>query len=288
MAKNKQSLRSFIAFMVTWAFIILTISGIVLYVVPQGRIAYWVHWSLGGLGKEQWADLHMIFGGLFIVTGIWHLWFNWKPFKKYFAERAKGHFALKREVYLSVAATFMLGIFSVMSLPPVSWVFDLNDWLKASWVISRDYEPPFGHAEEASLVRLSKRMDIDLSQAVSTLRDAGYVVTSQRDSLEKIARMNQVSPMDVYAAIRHLEKQQPNLNLARLSAEAIEARFTGTGIGRKSLAEMCEELGIPLDPAIKRLKAAGFEVSQDDSLRSLAEQQEVSPIEVLKLMLLAP
>ena len=40
MIKNKQSLRSPIAFSVTWAFVVLTVTGIVLYIVPQGRIAY--------------------------------------------------------------------------------------------------------------------------------------------------------------------------------------------------------------------------------------------------------
>ena len=53
MIKNKQSLRSLIAFLVTWAFAVLTVTGIVLYIVPQGRIAYWTHWSLAGLDKEQ-------------------------------------------------------------------------------------------------------------------------------------------------------------------------------------------------------------------------------------------
>ena len=38
MRKNKQSARSLTAFLVTWAFVVLTVTGIVLYVVPQGRI----------------------------------------------------------------------------------------------------------------------------------------------------------------------------------------------------------------------------------------------------------
>ena len=85
MMKNKHSTRSLIAFLVTWSFLVLTLTGIVLYVVPEGRVAYWVHWSLAGMGKDQWAWVHMMFGGLFIVTGITHLYFNWKPFKAYFA-----------------------------------------------------------------------------------------------------------------------------------------------------------------------------------------------------------
>jgi len=87
MLKNKQSTRSLIAFIVTWAFGILMITGLVLYVIPQGRVAFWTHWSLLGLSKEQWGDVHMMFGGVFIIAAIVHLYYNWKPFKKFFAER---------------------------------------------------------------------------------------------------------------------------------------------------------------------------------------------------------
>jgi hypothetical protein len=69
--RNKQPIRSLIAFLVTWAFGVLTATGIVLYIVPQGRIAYWTLWSFLGLNKEQWGDVHIMFGGIFIATGIW-------------------------------------------------------------------------------------------------------------------------------------------------------------------------------------------------------------------------
>ena len=55
MRKNKQSIRSLTAFIVTWAFIVLMVTGLVLYVVPHGRVAYWVQWSLAGMEKDQWA-----------------------------------------------------------------------------------------------------------------------------------------------------------------------------------------------------------------------------------------
>ena len=80
MVSNKQSLRAFVAFLVTWSFAVLGVTGLVLYVVPQGRVAFWTHWSLLGLGKTDWGNVHMLFGGVFIVTGILHLYFNWKPF----------------------------------------------------------------------------------------------------------------------------------------------------------------------------------------------------------------
>lgn len=48
MANSGKSWRSFTALVVTWAFLILMVTGLVLYIVPHGRVAYWVHWSLAG------------------------------------------------------------------------------------------------------------------------------------------------------------------------------------------------------------------------------------------------
>ena len=69
MVSNKHTFRSITAFVVTWSFFVLTTTGIVLYIVPHGRVAYWTLWSLAGLEKDQWAGIHMTFGGVFIITG---------------------------------------------------------------------------------------------------------------------------------------------------------------------------------------------------------------------------
>ena len=44
MIKDKQSTRSLIAFLVTWSFLVLTVTGIILYIVPHPTDA-----SLSGL-----------------------------------------------------------------------------------------------------------------------------------------------------------------------------------------------------------------------------------------------
>jgi hypothetical protein len=285
MKKNKQSARSFTAFVVTWAFLILTITGIVLYIVPQGRIAYWTHWSLVGLGKEQWGDLHMIFGGVFIFAGVLHLWFNWKPFRKYFADRVKGHFELKQEVITSLLVTIVLAFMAIFSIPPVSYVFDLNDVIKDSWISSPDLEPPFGHAEEASLSGLARRMDLDLHKSLEALEQAGIKVESPGDSIEKIARENQLIPVDVYAVIRVHQLAQAPLDLNNMTAEEVEDRYSGTGIGRKSLQEISAMAGIDKTLATRRLGQAGYLVEEKDNLRAIADRYELSPIDVLKVIL---
>ena len=285
MRKNKQSARSLTAFLVTWAFVVLTVTGLVLYVVPQGRVAYWTHWSLAGMEKEQWGWVHMMFGGVFIVTGVLHLYFNWKPFKGYFAERIKGHFALKREIVVATVLTVVIFVLSAFDLPPASWVIDLNTRIKDSWITSPELEPPFGHAEEASLAGLARRTDIDLAAGLEELRRNGVVFEDERDTLEKIARRNDTTPMAVYALLRRHERPAQPLPEV-LTAEDIEARFSGTGLGRKTLKELAATAGFDLQLGLQRLARAGIEASADDNARELADRSDRTPIELLTLMML--
>jgi hypothetical protein len=286
MIKNKQSTRSLIAFLVTWSFLVLTVTGIVLYVVPHGRIAFWTHWSLLGLEKEQWAGVHMMFGGIFITTGVLHLYYNWKPFKKYLAERAKGHIQVKQELVVSVALTGLIIALSVLDLPPASWVFAWNEQIKRTWVTDPELEPPFGHAEESSLAGIARRMDLDLPSAMAALRAEGFRFDSEQDSLEKIARANGTTPMDIYGVMHRFEIPGEPAALMELTPEDVEARYAGSGLGRKRLAELLEQVGLDQATALHRLAAAGIAAGPRDNLRLLAEEHEDTPVGLLKIMLI--
>ena len=285
MLKNKQSTRSLIAFIVTWAFAILTITGMVLYIVPQGRVAFWTHWSLLGLSKEQWADVHMIFGGIFIIAGIVHLYYNWKPFKKFLVERIKGQLQIKQEFVVAMVFSIIIVAMSVSHIPPVSWVFDLNQILKDSWVTSPELEPPFGHAEEVSLAGISRRMRLDLEQAIEALKRKGYQFNGPQDSLEQIAKANAITPMAVYEVIRPYEKEEEPVPDQGMTIAEVENRYAGTGLGRKTLAEVCETIKLTVSHCSQRLAAKGFEISTEEKLKQAAERYEINPIDVLKMLL---
>ncbi len=287
MLKNTHSSRSFTAFLVTWAFAVLTVSGIVLYIVPQGRIAYWLHWSLFGLGKDGWGELHMLFGGIFIVAGALHLYFNWKPFKNYLAARVAGQLTLKRELLYSLLATLLIGTLSVLRLPPASWVFELNAYLKDGWSDAAASTPPFGHAEELSQAGFAKRQGIDLSAALQQLSQQGVSIGSPNDSLESIARANAITPASLYAVIKPLEQAAaPVSDTVVWSATLVEERFAGTGIGRKSLTEIAALLNLPLAQIQQRLALQGVAPEPQQSLRELAEARGSSPIDLMKQLLI--
>lgn len=288
MLANKQSLRSLVSFLVAWSFLVLTVTGLVLYVVPHGRVAYWVHWSLAGMEKDQWGWVHMMFGGLFIVSGVVHLYFNWKPFKVFLAARVRGHLRPKREVFIASALTIALFAVSAARLPPASWVIDLNDRIKASWVTDPALEPPFGHAESVSLAGLARRLRLDLDAAVAALRAQGLAFDGPDDTLEVIARGNGRTPMAVYAIIRAAQspgRSEHDTPATPTSRAALESRLAGSGLGRRTLAEVCEDAGVELQPALARLAAAGIDAAPGDRVRAVATTREMLPMDLVALML---
>lgn len=285
MKTNKDSTRSLIAFLVTWSFLIMAVTGIVLYIVPQGRIAYWIHWSLLGLEKAQWGNVHMMFGGVFILSGILHLYYNWKPFKKYLMDRVKGHFHIRPELIASLFISFAILLMSIYNIPPVSWVFEMNKAIKDAWITRPELEPPFGHAEEVSLKAITRRVGLDYVRSVESLEKAGLVFKGD-DPLITIAKKNDMTSMEVYGLISHAKQKGPTLDFTKPTKEELEAHFVGSGLGRKKLPEISDQIGLDTDTAKRRLANSGIVTEDDETLKTLAERHGKKPIDLIYLMLM--
>ena len=65
MEKSKINLKVFTSFILAISFILISISGIVLYIAPRGRIAHWINWSVFGFSKEDWEAIHTVFVSIF-------------------------------------------------------------------------------------------------------------------------------------------------------------------------------------------------------------------------------
>ncbi len=284
------AMRSFVTFMVTWSFLAVVVTGVVLFVVPQGRIANWVEWRLLGLTKESWTNIHNAFAFIFIVAGALHLFpYNWKQWKSYLAKRAGNRLDLRRpkkEFVLSVAAGVAILAAAVGEWRPVRYLFDAGALAKDSWVVSAELAAPYGHAEESSLAAFAKRQNIDLDEAMEALRRSGFAVADGSESLGRIGAAAHTSAMAVYAVLKPLEKRPAGPAQASYTAEQVEQQFEGTGVGRKTVAEMCGTAGVDLAMALERLAARGFASAPDQTLKSIADAARVTPTDVLKTMLI--
>ena len=197
--------RAFVSVLTAWSFTIAAVTGLVLYVVPQGRIAYWVDWRLLALTKTDWGNIHVVAVWVFVVFGALHLLlYNLRPFIKYLKGRVAGGPPLRPEFLAATAAAALVVVSAIWRLPPLSLLVDLSEHVKATWIEGPDDEPPFGHAELLSLAALCRKTGIDRERALAALERAGIEVSSPRETLESIARDNRISPRDLFAEIRHL------------------------------------------------------------------------------------
>ena len=268
--------------------LVMGVSGLVAYLMPHGRIAYWNDWHFLGLTKTQWGDIHIISGILFLVAMGFHIYLNWKPFISYLKGKAaqmKGH---KRELWITLAALVLVVAAGIQPFPPFSWLVDLSAHLKNSWVTTPAHEPPFGHAEELKLTVFCKKMRIPADKAVELLTKKGFKGVSLQAPVIDIARLNQTAPVAIYALIKPLEKPLEAAAPAghAYTAQEVEERFAGTGIGNKTLAEVAQAAGQTQTAMAARLKAGGLTMGPQQTLKAAAEGNGLaSPLEMLKAML---
>lgn len=290
--------RGFVSLLIAFSFIFAFISGVILYFTPQGRIAYWINWKFFGLTKTDWTNMHIIFCIVFMITAFFHIYYNWNALINYIYSKVKKAMNLKKELAAVSLLILLSFIGSLKPFPPFNLLLDLSDYLKSSWIKSHDYEPPYGHAELLSLEEFSKRRNIDLQQAILVLNEKNIKIASTKESLGVIAKNNEISPKQVYEILKPLEGKASTVEIKTVETKAKEKvdkertsqkwtrdeiikEFEGKGLGRKTIKQICEENRVDVQKAMKKLKNKGINANEKDSLRTIAEKNNASPIELL-------
>ncbi len=277
--------RGFVSFLTLFGFLIMSITGIVLYIEPYGRVAYWTDWRFIGLSKSDWGNIHIISSLLFLIAGGFHLYYNWRALMNYIFNKVTGGLKLKRELAFSGLISVIIIIGAIYQIPPLRYIIDLNEYIKEKWVVSKEYEPPYGHAELTSLRVFAKKMNIDLEKTLEEFKKQGIVVRNVTDTLKKIAEDNHTSPMNLYIIMKKFEKKAPAKAIT-YTPDKVEEEFAGSGIGRKRFADLCGELNLDISLIRKRLQDKGIKIKDDETLKKAAARYGINPIEILKAILI--
>jgi hypothetical protein len=115
---------------------------------------------------------------------------------------------------------------------------------------------------------------VPLEQITDILKARGYSFENTRQTVEEIAVANQLSPSKLYEEIQ-----------AGGAAPSPPKTGEGSGMGRKTLKDVAEEQGLPLEEVLSRLKAQGVEAKPDDRLRDLATKLGKTPTETLSVLM---
>ena len=200
----KFQVRGFVSLCLMLAFVSLSVSGVVLYVTPRGRVTNWTGWTMLGLDKQAWQAVHTSIALVFLTGVLLHLWFNWSIFWCYIKKKASMALNLKAEM---LAATLLVSAVlagAIYQVPPFGNLMDLNHRIKDywdQWATDAAISPPTPHAEEFTLERLAANMGVPLDEVIKSLKEDGLAVDNGRQTLGELAEKNSLTPQDLYRAI---------------------------------------------------------------------------------------
>ncbi|MDP2240646.1 MAG: DUF4405 domain-containing protein [Burkholderiales bacterium] len=314
--------KGFASLLTTFSFTVMSISGVLLFIVPQGRIAEWTDWRMLGLTKHDWGNIHITTSLMFLLAGAYHIWCNWRTLVNYFTSKRESGLFLKKELAFSAVLTLFFVFGAVYQVPPLNSVLALNSAAKDMWIVDKDHEPPMGHAELLTMKSFAKKLYIDLDQATVVLNMNG-IRFQETESLALIAKNHGMTPVRLYQLIKPLEGSvavtvaaapageimTASLQIPVVAAampvslkqavptqaapgkqqvyteELVDEYFEGRGMGRKTLAMISEENGLDLALAKKKLAARKVDMKDTDTLKEAATKAGSAPMEIMKILM---
>ena len=271
METNKKKIfnwRSFISVLTAFSFIGLSISGIILFVVPPGRIANWTGWTIFALSKDQWIALHDWFAVIFIITVVFHLFYNIKPFTSYFKSKITKHFSLKLEWLIALFICAVVSIGTILDAKPFSDLLAWNESIKNSWE-NPSQQAPIPHAELLTLSELANQVeDIDIDTITANLEKHGIQFESTDVVLGDLAKSVSKTPVDIY----------------QIALGQNNTSGSGNRFGQMTLKEYCEQMNVNIDNAAQKLKDAGFTIKSGMTIREIADSKGAHPSEIKTIL----
>lgn len=275
------NLRKITSMLMLLSAIVLVVNSLVLYVVPEGRVAYWANWTFWGLSKSQWGEQHTTVGFLFVLASILHIYYNWKPIVAYMKNKAREIKVFTGPFNIALILTLIFVVGTYYHIPPMSIILDISDHFKVS--ASKKYgEPPYGHAELSSLKMLASKENLDLQRSLSLLQSAGFTFKNEKQTIKDIAEQNNTSPQQVYLIIKSASLT-PDIQ-GDLTGPAAFMNAPKTGWGRRKIGDICEEYQLNPEKMLSGLASKGITAEQGDSLKQIAEANNTSPLQVYEMM----
>ena len=252
------------------SFVFMLVTSIILYIVPQGRVAYWADWRLLGLDKTQWGDMHINMGLLFLLSIGLHIYYNWRTLLAYLKDKARHLKIWTPEFNAAFGLTAVVLVGTLAILPPFSWTLVFNTHLKDAAAVKYG-EPPYGHAELSRLDQFVRKTGLELPEALAALNDAGIRFDSDQETLQAIGRHNGRSPQAVY---RIMQGGQAPTSTKGMPAEP------PPGTAKKTLAAICRVYALSKVDVVRVLRDSGLQVSPELTLKEIGANNGVSPMDI--------
>lgn len=270
--------RAFVSVLAGFSFILMAVTGLVLFVAPSCRVARDTSWAVWGQSKEQWVAVHVWFSIAFVIASIFHLYLNWTPMVNYFKARVRKGFALRMEWMLALVICGIIYAGTIYSAAPFSSLIAWKDTFKHGQSVASEH----GRGWRGGRV--------DAQQDQNHLGASGSNLSNRTcdreceeakdDTCEK--SLEDISTTEIVHG-ENCEHQQAGV-YGKAQAQVPHRGIGGSGMGQKTLKQFCHEEGIELSSAITLLKNDGFTVRERMTMREIADSKWVHPRELRNIL----
>ncbi len=270
------SLRRIVSLTLFLAIAMMLTSSIILYIVPHGRVAYWASWTLWGLSKTQWGNLHTNAGLLMLIAASFHLYFNWHPVTGYMKNKARDFKLFTPNFNMALAVTAVVATLTLLEVPPMAWIQDLGESIKDGGT-EKFGEPPYGHAEESNLRTFIRNVGLDPEVAKTNLAAAGIQADDPDVIIADLAHDNSMSPQALFEIMKGSDDQRPTGPMAIPTTMPM-------GTGKLTLEAFCQSYNRDVAEAVTILEAAGVKVDPGHALKDIAVANEMEVLDLLDIL----
>ncbi|TKJ36184.1 MAG: hypothetical protein CEE38_12200 [Planctomycetes bacterium B3_Pla] len=260
--EKKFSNRAFVSVLTGFSFVVMALTGLVLFFAPSCRIARDTSWIVWGHNKDQWTGVHVWFSIAFVVASVFHLYLNWAALTNYFKTKLKRGFAFRAEW---ISALVICGILYAGTVGEVAPFSSLMVWKETF---------KHGAAGEGQ------------GQGWRGGRAGGPQLDSHTGTVEGNLA---IGAQDLHGG----NDQQSHSVQAQQQVHSCEEGQTQAhgpgagrgGMGRQTLRQFCSDGGVELSWALSRLQNEGFTARDTMTMREIADGAGVHPRELRTVLL---
>ncbi len=199
---NRFNWQSFISIALLFAFVIMLVSGVILYIAPEGSLSRWIGWDVLNLTKKQWEHQHTIFSYLFILFSVFHIFkINWGLLISYFKFEKFNSVYLK-EILIALAIVILVFIGTLFNWKPFSSVISWGNTLSDNYGVGVEY-PTIADAEKLTLHDFAtKVLQVSYSDLKEYSKRYTFNELNRNSTIMEFCKINKITPEDFYIEIK--------------------------------------------------------------------------------------
>ncbi len=191
----------FISFNLLFTFLVMFLSGVILYFKPEGSVARWIDWEILFIDKSTWESLHTVFSFLFLAFALLHIIKIHLPNIAFYLHTKSQRTG--RELYFSVVISVVFLMGTALTIKPFSYVYEAGNYLSDSWRIIS--QPPDGIINARTTMKeYSGHRNIQYGALEDSLKALDVSDLSKNKNFQEIGANNNMPPYKLYTLIERI------------------------------------------------------------------------------------